>query len=44
MFSSALALPRHQRKRTTLWRDVIRAHMEVLAGTDFFIVEVFTLN
>jgi hypothetical protein len=34
--------PAPQRKHTTRWRDFIRAHMEVLAGTDFFTVEVFT--
>ena len=33
--------PAPQRKHTTRWRDFIRAHMEVLAGTDFFTVEVF---
>ena len=36
--------PASQRKHTTRWRDFIRAHMEVLAGTDFFTVEVFTLK
>jgi len=36
--------PAPQRKHTTRWRDFIRAHMEVLAGTDFFTVEVFTLK
>jgi hypothetical protein len=36
--------PAPQRKHTTRWRDCIRAHMEVLAGTDFFTVEVFTLK
>ena len=36
--------PATQRKHTTSWRDFIRAHMEVLAGTDFFTVEVFTLK
>jgi hypothetical protein len=35
--------PAPQRKHTTRWRDSIRAHMEVLAATDFF-VEVFTLK
>jgi putative transposase len=34
--------PAPQRKHTMRWRDFIRAHMEVLAGTDFFTVEVFT--
>jgi hypothetical protein len=33
-----------QRKHTTRWRDFIRAHMDVLAGTDFFTVEVLTLK
>ena len=32
------------RKRTTTWTDFIRAHMSVLAGTDFFTVEVLTLR
>jgi hypothetical protein len=32
------------RKRTTTWADFIRAHMSVLAGTDFFSVEVLTLR
>jgi hypothetical protein len=36
--------PAPQRKHTTRWRDFIRAHMEVLAGTDFFTVEVLTLK
>ena len=36
--------PAPQRKQTTRWRDFIRAHIEVLAGTDFFTVEVFTLK
>ena len=31
-------------KRTTTWADFIRAHMAVLAGTDFFTVEVLTLR
>jgi len=33
-----------ERKRTTTWTDFIRAHMSVLAGTDFFSVEVLTLR
>ncbi len=33
-----------QRKRTTSWADFIRAHLAVLAGTDFFSVEVLTLR
>src|SRR5262249_26677889 len=33
-----------QRKHTTRWRDFIREHMAVLAGCDFFTVEVLTLK
>ena len=36
--------PAPDRKRTTTWSDFIRAHMSVLAGTDFFSVEVLTLS
>jgi transposase InsO family protein len=36
--------PAPERKRTTTWADFIRAHMSVLAGTDFFTVEVLTLR
>ena len=36
--------PAPQRKHTTRWRDFIRVHMDVLAGTDFFTVEVHTLK
>ena len=36
--------PAPERKRTTTWTDFIRAHMSVLAGTDFFTVEVLTLR
>jgi len=36
--------PASQRKRTTTWAAFIRAHLAVLAGTDFFTVEVFTLR
>ncbi len=32
------------REHTTTWADFIRAHMAVLAGTDFFTVEVLTLR
>jgi putative transposase len=35
--------PAPERKRTTLWAEFIRAHLAVLAGTDFFSVEVLTL-
>ncbi len=33
-----------KRERMTTWADFIRAHMSVLAGTDFFSVEVLTLR
>ena len=33
-----------KRKQATSWKDFIRAHLDVLAGTDFFTVEVFTLK
>jgi transposase InsO family protein len=36
--------PAPERKRTTTWADFIRTHMSVLAGTDFFSVEVLTLR
>jgi putative transposase len=36
--------PAPQRKRTVSWKDFIRAHLDVLAGTDFFIVGVLTLK
>ena len=36
--------PAPERKRTTMWADFIRVHMAVLAGTDFFSVEVLTLR
>jgi hypothetical protein len=36
--------PAPKRKQRTRWRDFIRAHMDVLVGTDFFTVEVFTLK
>ncbi len=36
--------PAPERKRTTTWINFIRAHMSVLAGTDFFTVEVLTLR
>ena len=37
-------LPAPARKRTTTWADFIRTHMAVLAGTDFFSMEVLTLR
>jgi putative transposase len=34
--------PAPKRSQTTSWKDFIDAHMDVLAGTDFFTVEVLT--
>jgi len=34
--------PGPERSRTTTWKDFIRRHMDALAGTDFFTVEVLT--
>src|ERR1700681_1017270 len=34
--------PAPKRSRTTSWKDFIAAHMDVLAGADFFTVEVLT--
>jgi putative transposase len=34
--------PARERKHTTTWSQFIRSHMPVLAGTDFFTVEVLT--
>jgi transposase InsO family protein len=34
--------PAPKRSQTTSWKDFIAAHMAVLAGTDFFTVEVLT--
>jgi len=36
--------PAPERKRTTTWKEFICAHMAVLAGTDFFTVEVLTMQ
>ena len=36
--------PAPERKQKTTWKDFISAHMSVLAGTDFFTVEVLTLR
>ena len=36
--------PAPKRKRTAGWKDFIRTHLDVLAGTDFFTVEVLTLK
>jgi len=34
--------PAPQRSRTTTWKEFIQSHVEVLAGADFFTVEVLT--
>jgi putative transposase len=34
--------PAPQRSKTTTWKEFIRRHMDVLASTDFFTVEVLT--
>ncbi len=36
--------PAPTRKHKTTWKEFIRAHLAVLAGTDFFTVEVLTLR
>jgi len=36
--------PAPKRKKTTSWKDFIRAHMAVMVGTDFFTVEVLILK
>ena len=36
--------PAPERKRTTTWREFIRIHLALLAGTDFFTAEVLTLR
>jgi len=36
--------PAPKRKRTTSWKDFIRAHMAVVVATDFFTVDVLTLR
>jgi hypothetical protein len=36
--------PAPEGKYTTSWAAFIRAHLAVLAGTDFFTVEVLTLR
>ena len=36
--------PAPKRKHTTSWKDFIRTHLDILAGTDFFTVEVVTLK
>jgi putative transposase len=37
-------VPAPERKKTTTWAEFIRCHLAVLAGTDFFSVEVLTLR
>jgi hypothetical protein len=34
--------PAPERSRMTTWKDFIRSHMDLLAGVDFFTVEVLT--
>jgi len=34
--------PSPKRKQSTRWSEFIRSHLDVLAGTDFFTVEVLT--
>jgi hypothetical protein len=34
--------PAPERSRTTTWKEFIRSHRDVLAGADFFTVEVLT--
>jgi putative transposase len=36
--------PAPERKRTTTWAEFIRTHLVLLAGMDFFTVEVLTLR
>lgn len=36
--------PAPERKKTTTWREFIRTHRDLLFGTDFFSVEVWTLR
>jgi hypothetical protein len=36
--------PAPERKHTTTWNAFIRAHLDVLAGTDFFTVDVLMLR
>ena len=36
--------PAPERKTTTTWKECIRTHMDVLAATDFFTAEVWTLG
>ena len=34
--------PAPERSRTTTWKEFIRSHLDVLAGADFFTIEVLT--
>ena len=34
--------PAPKRRQTTTWEDFIRSHIDVLAGIDFFTIEVLT--
>ena len=34
--------PAPERRCTTTWKEFIRSHLDVLAGADFFTVEVLT--
>ena len=36
--------PAQKRRQTVGWKDFIRSHMAVLAGADFFTVEIVTLK
>jgi hypothetical protein len=36
--------PAPERKKTTIWKEFIRTYRDLLFGTDFFTVEVWTLN
>jgi putative transposase len=36
--------PAPERKKTTTWREFIRSHQAVLAATDFFTAEVWTVS
>src|SRR6478609_5528632 len=42
VFPTATIAPAPKRSQSTSWKDFIAAHMAVLAGTDFFSVEVLT--
>jgi hypothetical protein len=44
MFCRHGIAPAPERKRTTTWAEFIRTHLVLLAGMDFFTVEVLTLR